>query len=137
MQLNLCFEATEHAYQYNYIAKPERTFFRSYLIFQNIFTKHLFFLSNREKCLNQLNKIIFVILRNLQMEYDTLSSKNARKWSIKRNKRQNEVKIDYVTIQGHCCWRSCDHNGNCDNFGLNEEKQPRFSFVKKIRAFEC
>ena len=71
------------------------------------------------------------------MEYDTLSSKNARKWSIKRNKRQNKVKIDYVTIQGNCCWRTCDRKGNCDNFGLNEEKQPRFSFVKKIRAFEC
>jgi len=71
------------------------------------------------------------------VEYDALTAKNARNWSIKRNKRQNKVKIDYVTIQGNCCWRTCDRKGNCDNFGLNEEKQPRFSFIKKIRAFEC
>ena len=82
-------------------------------------------------------KQFFIIHRNLQVEYDTLKAKNTRNWSIKRNKRRNKVKIDYVTIQGNCCWRTCDRKGNCDNFGLNEEKQPRFSFIKKIRAFEC
>merc|ERR1712062_59368 len=88
-------------------------------------------------CQGQLNMVPSKQYRNLRVKYEKLPSKSKNHWSIKRNRRKNKVKISYISIQGNCCWRTCDRNGLCDNYGLSEEKPPKFKSIFTISTVEC
>ena len=75
--------------------------------------------------------------RDLRVKYEKLSSENKNKWTIKRNKRKDRVKISYISVKGNCCWKTCDRNGNCDNFELGEEKHPNFQSIFTISTSKC
>ena len=57
---------------------------------------------------------------------------------VRINKKRNKQAIDFVSITGNCCWRTCDRRaGICDDFAPGEEKSPRGLFISKITAFDC
>merc|ERR1712228_356151 len=88
-------------------------------------------------CEGQLKIIPSRKFRNLRTEYKKLLSESKTKWSIMRNKRKDKVKIDYVSIKGNCCWKTCDRNLNCDTYGLGEEKTPKYPSIYTISTSEC
>merc|ERR1712079_977874 len=88
-------------------------------------------------CEGQLKIIPSRKFRNLRTEYKKLPSESKNKWSIMRNKRKDKVKIDYISIKGNCCWKTCDRNLNCDTYGLGEEKTPKYPSIYTISTSKC
>merc|ERR1712130_128238 len=101
-------------------------------------TRSVFSLPERSTgCEGQLKIIPSRKFRNLRTEYKKLPSESKNKWSIMRNKRKDKVKIDYVSIKGNCCWKTCDRNLNCETYGLGEEKTPKYPSIYTISTSKC
>merc|ERR1712130_71314 len=94
-------------------------------------------ITDSKSCEGQLNIIPSRKFRYLRTEYKKVPSESKNKWSIMRNKRKDKVKIDYVSIKGNCCWKTCDRNLNCDTYGLGEEKTPKYPSIYTISTSKC
>ena len=56
-----------------------------------------------------------------------------RQFNIRRR-----ISVDYVSVMnGTCCWKISDRNGNFHEFGLGENGIPTVRIVKKVEAFNC
>merc|ERR1712012_595643 len=64
-----------------------------------------------DDCEGQLNMVPSKQYKNLRVKYEKMSSESKNKWTIKRNRRKDRVKISYISIKGNCCWKTCDRNG--------------------------
>merc|ERR1711945_36250 len=82
--------------------------------------------SFHDDCEGQLIMVPSKQYKNLRVKYEKLSSESKNKWTIKRNRRKERVKISYIYV-----------NGNCDNFQLGEEKHPNFQSIFTISTSKC
>jgi len=80
----------------------------------------------------------FEITPVLRQEFENTSNIGFDKtWRIRRNRRRRILKIEYVKVIGTCCWETEDMHGNIEEFGIFEERWPRFEYIYKIRSKEC
>jgi len=58
-------------------------------------------------------------------------------WKIRANEKKDKARTSYIEIKGTCCWEIADRNGETQEFGLGDAKEPRIAYIKTIKTKKC
>ena len=58
-------------------------------------------------------------------------------WIIRENKSVDRFRTCYIKVEGTCCWEIADNNGNTEEFGIGDEKEPKIWYITKIKTKKC
>ena len=61
----------------------------------------------------------------------------AQVFQIKANKEKDRVRTNYISIEGTCCWEIENRNGETEELGLGQSKEPKIAYISQIKSKKC